>query len=40
MNYIDGWLNRKFKKKRLEKYLKKKEIEYSKSVKIEIGKVK
>jgi len=28
MNYINGYLDRKFKKKRLEKYLKQKELEY------------
>ena len=28
MNYIDGYLNRKFKKKRLEKYLKSDEFLY------------
>jgi hypothetical protein len=34
MNYIDGYLNRKFMKKRLEKYLKQKEIEYKKELMI------
>lgn len=28
MNYIDGWLNKKFKKAKLEKFLKEKELNY------------
>jgi len=32
MNYIDGYLNRKIKKARLEKYLREKNAEYDKKI--------
>ena len=35
MNFIDGYLNRKFKKVRLEKYLKEKNEQYKQKLAME-----
>ena len=40
MNFIDGYLNRKFKKKRLEKYLREKNAEYDRKIIVEKNKDK